>query len=404
MLLRLLPLGARLALARAARSRRSLPLFAAARAAATAARPLPFVILIMSSALLAFALAVSTTESDGQAQGAWRTVGADARLQLTPSAQVGPLAQQLADAPGVDQALAARVSDNVVVLAGTSVGYARLVAVDTAAFSRLLAGTPLPDAPQLARLRSAGAAGGRSAALLLSGNPKLAAARQFTVRWNDTPIELTSVGRAPVVGDGPGTVVVVDAAAFAAAGAQAAPNTVWVTGPGAAKAAAAASARSGGVLTLRTDTLATRRAAPLAAGLLDLANAALVVLLLWGLLSVVLGAAASAPARGETLARLRTLGLRPRQARQVAAGELLPPVLIGAVGGLMLGVLLAHASLGLLALRLLTGEATDPDLVVPWLSVLPVILPVLAVAVVVGLESSLRRRERLGEVLRAGNL
>jgi hypothetical protein len=36
-------------------------------------------------------------------------------------------------------------------------------------------------------------------------------------------------------------------------------------------------------------------------------------------------------------------------------------------------------------------------------SVVPVVLLVAAVAVVVEVESSLRRRERLGEVLRAGN-
>jgi putative ABC transport system permease protein len=154
---------------------------------------------------------------------------------------------------------------------------------------------------------------------------------------------------------------------------------------------------------LRQDVLAARRSAPLAAGLLHLAYASAGVLLLLGLLGVALGAAASGPDRGEMLARLRTLGLRPGESRRVAAGELLPPVIVGAAGGLALGVLLARGSIGLLALHRLTGQTTDPVVVVPWVSVVPVVLLVLAVGVVVEVESSLRRRERLGQVLRAGN-
>jgi hypothetical protein len=146
---------------------------------------------------------------------------------------------------------------------------------------------------------------------------------------------------------------------------------------------------------------AAARDAPLAAGLLRLADASAVVLLLLGLLGVALGAAASAPDRGATMARLRTLGLLPREARLVAAGEVVPPVLVGAVGGLALGVLLAYASIGPLGLRRLTGPATDPGPAVPWPAAVLVALLVLAAAVVVLTESARSRRERLGQVLRA---
>jgi putative ABC transport system permease protein len=50
----------------------------------------------------------------------------------------------------------------------------------------------------------------------------------------------------------------------------------------------------------------------------------------------------------------------------VAAGELLPPVVVAALGGPLLGVLLAQLTLCSLSLRLLTGQAADPDLVLPW--------------------------------------
>jgi putative ABC transport system permease protein len=319
----------------------------------------------------------------------------------------------MAGASGVRQALAARITDNVPVLSGTTRSFARLVVVDAAAFQRLLAGTPLPDAPQLARLTAAGtqatggAKGGPVRALLRSSDQSLRQATTLAVTGDDIKVTVTPVGPAPAVGDGDGNLLIVDASSFAAAGAPTTPNTVWLVGPRAADTAVAAAASlgtgSGAVVTLRRDVLASRRSAPLAAGLLHLANASTAALTLLGLLGVLLGAAASAPARGETLARLRTLGLRPRETRRVAVGELLPPVLIGAVGGLLVGVVLAHATLGSLALRLLTGQTTDPALVVPWVSAVPVALLVLAVAVVVQVESSIRRRERLGQVLRAGN-
>jgi putative ABC transport system permease protein len=222
--------------------------------------------------------------------------------------------------------------------------------------------------------------------------------------WDeDTSITVTVVGGAPALGeDDHEPVMLVDGARLAAAGGVAVPNTVWANGPRAGTVLTKEAGPSADV-TLRSDVLHDRQSAPLAAGLQHLAEVSVAVLLLWGLLSVLLGAATSAPARGETLARLRTLGLRPAEARRVATGELLPPVLLGAVAGVLLGVLLAHAVLGRLALRLITGQTADPTLVLPWVIVVPVLILLVAVLAVVRVEASLSRRERLGEVLRAGN-
>src|SRR5690606_19681814 len=129
-------------------------------------------------------------------------------------------------------------------------------------------------------------------------------------------------------------------------------------------------------------------------------SATLVVL---AALALVLAAATSARERGETLARLRTLGLDGRSAWMVTAGELLPPALVAALGGVAVGVGLARGTLGPLGLRLVTGQAADPVLVIPWWAAGPVLLAVGALAVVVAVESSRRRRERLGLVLRAGS-
>ncbi|WP_373862167.1 hypothetical protein, partial [Cellulomonas biazotea] len=94
------------------------------------------------------------------------------------------------------------------------------------------------------------------------------------------------------------------------------------------------------------------------------------------------------------------LGLRGRAAGRVAAGELLPPPVVAAAGGVVIGVLLVGALAGPLALRLVTGQAADPVVEPAWWAVAPVALLAVTVLVVVAVESSARRRERLGQVLR----
>jgi putative ABC transport system permease protein len=400
-LLRLLPTGTRLALKQALRSRRPLAVFGAARAAATAARVLPLLVLMACAALASFAFTLDATARQGLEDGAWHSVGGDARLDVAPAAAASTptLALRIAAAPGVRQAVAAQVTDRARVVADSLTVAPRLVIVDASAFQRLLASTPLPDAPALTRLAAPGH--GAVPALVRSGDDSLRPGMRLQLLRDSGPaIRLTAVGTAPAVGDAD-DVVLVDAAAVAAAGMPAVPNTVWVTGSGAARAVAASAVAADTVV--RADVLRTRRTAPLTSGLLLSAWASAATLLALGLLGLALGAAASATERWRTLTRLRTLGLRPRDARWVAAGELLPPVMVAAVCGPLLGVLFARLTLGSLALRLLTQQAADPDLVLPWpLLGLVTVSLLAAVALVVPIESALRRRRRLGEVLRAG--
>ena len=157
-------------------------------------------------------------------------------------------------------------------------------------------------------------------------------------------------------------------------------------------------------MTTRADALADRRTAPLTAGLLKLYRVAAAALLTLGLLGLALAAAASAPQRWETLARLRTLGLRPRDSRRVAAAELLPTVVFAALCGPLLGSLLARLTVGPLSLRLLTAQTENPEPVTSWWITELVTVSALAVVLVavVLAESAVRRRRRLGEVLRVG--
>jgi putative ABC transport system permease protein len=234
---------------------------------------------------------------------------------------------------------------------------------------------------------------GQSFRLFLATEDQGYAAAGYITDQNTIP--LTAVGAAPAI-DGLDDIVVLDASTVPST-----PDTIWVTGPGAARAVAAVAAH--GHPTMQKDLLRTRQQSPLTAGLVALALAAAGVLLALGMLGFALGAAATAPERWRTLARLRTLGLRPRDTRRVATGELLPPVLVAAICGPLLGVLLVRLTFEPLSLRLITGQGAAPMTVVPWwlLGVAAVVL-LLTLVAVVGAEAAVRRRRGLGDVLRAG--
>ncbi|MBT0769587.1 ABC transporter permease [Kineosporia sp. J2-2] len=139
----------------------------------------------------------------------------------------------------------------------------------------------------------------------------------------------------------------------------------------------------------------------LADGLRDLALTCGLLLFLLAGLAVALGTFAGAGDRAETFARLRTLGMTPAATRRIALGELLPVAVIGGVVGWALGRVLASEAIGLLSLKMLNDLPADPALVVPAVTYLPIMLLPAAVVVLVLAESSVRRRERLGQVLRA---
>ena len=412
------------ALRMARRSRRGGPLLAVARARSTGSA-LPFVALVVVITLAALCGALAGTARVGQVDGSWNSVGADALVRTTfPDPSLAAVADKLAAADGVDAVAVGRVQTSPL-FGVTGVDQVRVLAVDPAAYGRLLARTPFGTAPELAVLADASRAAtthGELPALvvgpLLGTQPKL--------RWGDVTIDLEPVGHLPALPteqpDGtlaPLTVVVdrttltaVVKAAVAARAAQpgappvsteqaaADPNTVWAVGPAASTAARTAAAPYGAQVIARTQWLADRRSDPLAGGLLTLVALVAGVCAALAMVVVVLGAAASAPGRGQSLATARVLGLRRRDAARVAAGELLPPTLVASLGGLLIGVLLTGAIVAPLALRLVTGQSADPGVVLPWWATLPIVLLAVTVVVVVAVESLFRRRGSLGQALR----
>ncbi|QHT55741.1 hypothetical protein GXP71_06365 [Cellulomonas sp. H30R-01] len=414
------------ALGAARRSRKAGPLLAMARARAAGA-VLPFVALVVLTTLVALCAALAGTARAGQEDGAWDAVGADVVVRTTsPDTSVEQVAESLARADGVDAVAVARVQDDTQLFGVPRVGTVRVLAVDPLPYGDLLARTPTGPAPQLGALADASDAaragtGVRALPALVTASLLDADA---ALRWGDVTIDLQPVGETPALpapqAEAGVPTVVVDRAALTAvaealadarenrsgarpAGADrgvADGNTVWAVGPGAPAAAHTAAATVGARDLSRAQWLADRRSDPLTSGLVGLVVLVALVCAALAATVVVLDAAASAPGRARSLASARVLGLRGRAAARVAAGELLPPTLVGAVGGVALGVLLVGVLVGPLALRLVTGQADDPAVAPAWWAAAPVALLALTVLVVVAVESSTRRRERLGQVLR----
>lgn len=355
----------------ARRARGAVPLLAAAGARSTAV--LGPVALTAVVALAGTVVCLGTTTRAGQVAASWTAVGADATVTADPLPDV-----DLAGAPGVDLAVPARVAEGVQLSTASGGARTRVVVVDPDAYAQLVGSTPLPDVDGLAGL------GDRALVTPDVGG-------DGTVLLDGQAVRFTVAGTLP---PGPTTVLLAPAAVPAD---LAAPDVLWLTGPGAAAAAAGV---PGGTVQLRADRLAAVADAPLPRGLAALGVGTAVVLLGLAVLAVVLGGVAGARRRRATSGVLRTLGLGERQARAVTLLELLPGVLTTAVPGVVLGVAVTALVSGPLGLRLLTGQAGDPALVLPWWLPALGVPPLLAVGVTVLAEARARRRVPLGTVLR----
>lgn len=397
-LARVLPFVVRALRARAVRSRRVVPLLAAARAHAAAGLTLPLLALTLATTLVTFGAVVGATVDRGQVEGSWTAVGADAVASTEADPGLTAVAARLAREPGVTVAVAGVVEDVPLRSEGGGASV-RLMVMAASDLHRLLQAGPL-DPGATARL--AGPTSDVPPVLVGSGLTG-ALSQNMSVLWRGTWQQVEAVGAAPVVGDDAADLVVVDADALgAAAGVAVEPNTVWAVGPGARAALAGAPELAQAEVVDRSARLAEQRSAPLTEGVGRLVGASTAVLALLAVLIVVLSASASAPQRAATSAVLQTVGLGRTQTRRIAVGELMPSVVAAGVGGLVLGTGLAVLASAPLGLRLLTGQSDDPQPVLPWWTVLPVGLLVVVVLAVVAIESAAHRRDRLGQVLRVG--
>ncbi|PUA79060.1 hypothetical protein C7S10_21560 [Nocardioides currus] len=391
-LLRVLPVPVRWALRATRRSPGGVGFFVAARIGEAGARALPVLVVVVAVAGITLGASLAESDRAGQTSAALSSVGGDARIDADPQADLAQLAEDAEDEPGVDAAAAARVEDGARLSSGGASQAVRLVVVDAGDYAALLAASNLADAPQLGRLDAAD--GDEVPALLVGGDSVLR--DTASLRWEDTSVPIDVVGTAPDVDASAAPVLVVDTDSFAAAGAVALPDTLWVVGTGTDAALDRIASRVDGVdsVVRLSDELEARRTAPLPSALIDLAVASSVLLLVLGILGLLLSAAAQAPERARSLGRLRALGLPQGEVRRVLVGELAVPVAVAALAGWLLGVACSYAMLG----SLTAGSPTDVE--VSWwtIGVVP-ILVVAAVAVAV-LEWRRIRRRPLSQLLR----
>ncbi|MFD4535394.1 hypothetical protein ACFWNL_09665 [Kitasatospora sp. NPDC058397] len=123
----------------------------------------------------------------------------------------------------------------------------------------------------------------------------------------------------------------------------------------------------------------------------------------FALLAVLLTLFRAAPDRTAVLARLRTMGLRPRQGLALIVAEALPQTLAAAVGGGLVAVAAVALLGGAFDISTLVGARVG-ELVTPAL--MPVLLPTAGLALLVGLgvvlETLVTGRRQIATELRAG--
>ncbi|MFH9353287.1 FtsX-like permease family protein [Kitasatospora sp. NPDC017646] len=123
----------------------------------------------------------------------------------------------------------------------------------------------------------------------------------------------------------------------------------------------------------------------------------------FALLAVLLTLFRAAPERTAVLARLRTMGLRPRQALALIMTEALPQTLAAAVGGGLVALAAVALLGGAFDISTLVGAQVG-DVITP--APMPVLLPTAGLALLVGLavvlETLVAGRRRIATELRAG--
>lgn len=397
----------------ARRSRGALGVVGASRARRALA-PLPLLVLTLAVAVGVGGLLLVSTIRAGQVRASWDLVGADA---VVTAPDVGPLAAELRDQPGVTAVVEARVitgargdlgnRDAEVTVLAVDAGYAESVAdlpgagADLAALADLPYGTTVPvpgrgdPRPLVPAVVSPGLAdriGSRGLGMWAAG------ARTELDVVGTTDHAPLGVGPRPYVFLALGTLIADDGPLV--------PTVAWVHGPGAADAVAAVAAdEPPGATTVlvRADWLAEGRADALVSGVERTMVAGALVAGLLAVVGAVATALAGARERGRTLALLRTLGMRPRLGWWLAGVELAPVVLAALVAGGAAGALVVSELGAAMGLDVLVGGVRTPPVVVDgaalaWVGAGAVGLLVVAVAV----DVLAHRRMRLAEVLRVG--
>jgi putative ABC transport system permease protein len=390
-----------------------LGLARAARGTGDARRPslLPLLALTLAVTTAGFGAATLRSVTDSRTTTARLAVGGDASVVAPPGATLSPaVTHALAALPGLTLGTAFWEQDDVTVTSDANVPIqASVVAVDPHAYARLARAVGRGTFDPALLTRPDAAAGAGVPALV---SPDLAAGSTAGHGYRlhldgGTQLPITGVGvvaGTPAVPDDATTVVVIPVGPAAVRVPETGHANRWLGLGDVGAARLRASVPSG----YGTDTRAAHVAAladdPLQASAARVFWACTVTTWCFALLAVLLALVRAGPERAALLARLRTMGLRPRQGLRLILAESLPQTLAASLGGgLAAGaaVLLLGPTLDLSPLvgaTVPTGLApTAPPIVEQTL-----IVAALAVAAVFA-ETAVSGRRQITIELRAGD-
>ena len=412
--LRLYPLVLRGLLLAATRTSRAPAFLGLARASRTALTPaLPAFALVLALTVTAFAGMVRDAVTNGEVAASWQTVGADATVTPSYTAQsvtISPAAARaIAAVPGVTQA-AEVVNEFWNTPAGSQVN---VLAVDPASYAQLVAHTQGFSQVPAGLLTTPGSAGAPQPVL---ASPQAAADLgngAVTLSTSQASLHAVRVRVAGVLSSTPalpggGAFVIMPLAAIKSTinPPEATPvDEMLLAGESIDRAQLNAVARRtvpGVVVTFRSDVLSALTNGPLQHGAFTLFSLAVGVAAILGLAVMLLELALGSSEREATLARLATMGLGEGQRAWVVALEVLPAVVAAAVAAWACALALPQVLAPDIDLSVFTGSTVTVKLAADVVSVaLPLIGLAVLAAVALGIEIRSGRR-RGAAALRVG--
>jgi putative ABC transport system permease protein len=361
----------------------------------------PLLVLVLALAIACFAAAMLATLDSGQNRSAWRTLGADARVDADLTDLGAALPEKLVSRLDREGEIArAYVLD---VEAGTPGQETPMIAVELDAFERIVKGTPA--AVRFPAELHNPAIPGLVPAVVSTNWP---ATGTFPITLPRVTVNTIVVGNRDsfpgIPAETPFAIVPYSALKETEAeGEIVSPNRLYVGGVG-ASAVHAAVADSGARVDVETraEVVDRLRESPLIENVLRGFRAAIVLAALYAAIAVGLMGLIAARSRVRDLALIRTMGASPRDMFVLAAVEVAPLALTALALGIALGVAIPYLIEPGFDLAFFTGSGSAP-IVIPWRTPVVAAVGLLAlVAVTVAIVGIQARRAGLGGVLRIG--
>ncbi len=388
-----------------------------ARQSSTAAVPL--LVILLSIAIGVFSSVMMHSIDVGQINTSWQTVGADYRADTVGILPI-PKDFSLANVPGVQATADASLQQNLLLASNQPLfGTIDLLAMDTVAYEKVVAGTPI--APHFNSEMLVAPSGNEvgtakspipvivSHGWVTQATPK--PGDRFSIMFNRQPVAfIVSDVRDRFVGvnsNRPFIIVELSALQAAVGANNVQPTSMYIRAPASAKKAIndSINAQYAPVtLASRVDQYAKVHDSPLISGAARGFEIGIALSAAYSALAVIIALALTSRGRVRDLTYLRTLGLTSRQVLTLTVTEQAPPVILALVLGTGLGIAVTRLIKPGLDLTAFTGPNVPVPLAVDWLTIILLILGiVVAVAIAIAIVSASARRANVSGVLRMGD-